>query len=511
MNVPVVHSERIDLVSMSPAFLRAALDGDHAEAERLIGGRLPREWPGDYADVLQFRLGQLQRDASWRPWLVRAIVLREGGGKGRRAFIGDTGFHGPPNALGQVEVGYQILPPFRHQGYAVEAVGTLIGWAARHGVRSVCASIAPGNRPSLAVAAALGFQPAGRQWNGEEEELVFERPSGRSATGGAPDRVTRPPREETTWLAGRFGRSSRVSSIRSMKRDGASGTVHRLGVARADGQRRSLVVRRYPDDEPEWPAGEQALREWGALTGLSGSGVPAPEPVFLDLEGHVLGRTGLVASYVPGRVVPNPPDRSAWIRDLAGWMAHLHALPAKRFPGAARWEPLAGRLARWASDPECLHRWILGSPYVDGPAVLDAIHRGAGAVRADRHSLAHNDLWAGNVLCRRGRISGVIDWAEARLGPAAVDVGYARLDLSLMWSPEAAGELLPAYRQAGGRDPEALWLWDLLAVTRALPDPVVWVEPYRDFGREDLTARKLRSRIRAFSDDVLRRSAEAGP
>jgi aminoglycoside phosphotransferase (APT) family kinase protein/RimJ/RimL family protein N-acetyltransferase len=510
MNVPVVHADRIDLVSMSPTFLRAALDGDRAEAERLIGARLPREWPGDYEDVLRFRMGQLRRDASWRPWLVRAIVLREGGG-GDRLLIGDTGFHGPPNAIGQVEVGYQILRPFRHHGYAVEAVGVLIDWAARHGVRSVCASIDPGNRPSLAVAAALVFRPTGRQWSGEEEELVFERPAGGSESGQASDRETRPPGEKAAWLAGRYGRSSRITSVRSMKRESASGTVHRLTVVRADGQRRSLVVRRYPDDEPEWPAAEQALREWGALTGLSGSGVPAPQPVFLDLEGHVLGRTGLVASYVPGRAVPNPPDPSAWIRALAGWMAHLHALPAKRFPSAARWELLSTRLGRWASDPDRLQRWILGSPYVDGPAVFDALRRGAGTVRAVRHSLVHNDLWAGNVLWKRGQISGVIDWTEARLGPAAVDLGYARLDLWLMWEREAAGELLPAYREAGGRDPGALWLWDLLAVTRALPDPVVWVEPYRDFGRQDLTARKLRSRLRAFSDDALQRSAEAGP
>jgi RimJ/RimL family protein N-acetyltransferase len=46
------------------------------------------------------------------------------------------------------------------------------------GVRTVRASISPGNTASLATIAGFGFQPAGEQWDEEDGlELLFERPA----------------------------------------------------------------------------------------------------------------------------------------------------------------------------------------------------------------------------------------------------------------------------------------------------------------------------------------------
>jgi hypothetical protein len=42
----------------------------------------------------------------------------------------------------------------------------------------------------------------------------------------------------------------------------------------------------------------------------------------------------------------------------------------------------------------------------------------------------HRDHHAGNVLWSRGRVSGVVDWVEASVGPPAVDSARMRLNLA---------------------------------------------------------------------------------
>jgi RimJ/RimL family protein N-acetyltransferase len=169
-------SERLELVSLSPAALGALLDGRTGDAAELVDGRLADGWPGGHERFFELRLGQVQRDPSLQPWLVRALVLREG-----RDVVGHAGFHGPPGVNGKqdstaVELGYEVFEQFRRRGLATEATAALIGWARdEHGVRRFILSIAPANEPSLAIAAKLGFEHTGEQWDEEDGlELVFE-------------------------------------------------------------------------------------------------------------------------------------------------------------------------------------------------------------------------------------------------------------------------------------------------------------------------------------------------
>jgi RimJ/RimL family protein N-acetyltransferase len=175
--VPAIESPRLELVSLSPAFVDAALAGRHDEAGELIGAELPDGWVAGEERFLRLRLEQMHRDPERQPWLIRALVLRGP----KRTMIGHAGFHGPPGINGlskadAVEVGYTVLPPFRGRGYATEAAAALMDWAEReHGIRRFVASVAPGNEPSLAVVRKLGFVRTGEQWDEEDGlELVFE-------------------------------------------------------------------------------------------------------------------------------------------------------------------------------------------------------------------------------------------------------------------------------------------------------------------------------------------------
>jgi ribosomal-protein-alanine N-acetyltransferase len=171
LEVEPISSARLDLVSMSPEFMHASIAGDRELASCLIGAELPPDWPGRTARTMRYRLAQLASDPTEQPWLLRAIVVRQP----VREVVGHIGFHAPPDARNAVEVGYTVAAAYRRQGYALEAVQALLGWAKReHGIQQVIASISPTNAPSLALAHKLGFVQTGSQMDEEDgEELVF--------------------------------------------------------------------------------------------------------------------------------------------------------------------------------------------------------------------------------------------------------------------------------------------------------------------------------------------------
>lgn len=166
-----IRSARLDLVSMSPALLEALLTGRRADAERLLGVALPREWPGDILHAANLRRDQMRADPAVQPWLLRAMVLREPS----PVAVGSINFHQAPDAQGRVEIGYSTLEPYRRRGFAREAVLAYFGWARDHGARTFVASVSPDNGPSLALIRSLGFEQTGEQWDDIDGlELVFE-------------------------------------------------------------------------------------------------------------------------------------------------------------------------------------------------------------------------------------------------------------------------------------------------------------------------------------------------
>jgi RimJ/RimL family protein N-acetyltransferase len=174
MRDAVIRSERLDLRLLPIACMEALLEGDLAKAGHQLGLSIPQHWvTEDLRKLIRLRMSQVVSDPAAHRWLVRAVVLREPS----PVLVGNAGFHGPPDASGMVEVGYEVLPEFRRRGYAEETVRTLFEWATRQpGVHRLRASVGPGNLPSLALVRKLGMVQVGTQWDDEDgEELVFER------------------------------------------------------------------------------------------------------------------------------------------------------------------------------------------------------------------------------------------------------------------------------------------------------------------------------------------------
>jgi RimJ/RimL family protein N-acetyltransferase len=91
------------------------------------------------------------------PFLAYVIVRQDDG-----TAIGDAGFHGPPSAEGELEIGYALVPVARGGGLAGEAVRLLIAWAqTQPGVRVITARVDHGNVASKRLLNRLGFAYTG--------------------------------------------------------------------------------------------------------------------------------------------------------------------------------------------------------------------------------------------------------------------------------------------------------------------------------------------------------------
>jgi len=134
--------------------------------------RLP-PGPVDEPWVLQWLRRTLPKLGGCGSWLVVA----DG------EVVGMCSYKNPPDAKGDVEIGYGVAPERRRLGHATRAVSLLVE-AARldERVRALTAETALGNLPSQRVLEANGFVQAGRGMDDDEGATIVWRLAG--AGGG---------------------------------------------------------------------------------------------------------------------------------------------------------------------------------------------------------------------------------------------------------------------------------------------------------------------------------------
>ncbi|MBB4824601.1 ribosomal-protein-alanine N-acetyltransferase [Sporosarcina luteola] len=92
----------------------------------------------------------------WGAWLVTCQATGE--------VIGDIGFKGRPDANGEVEVGYGILPAAQNKGFATESVRAVTQWAfSTAAVNQIIAECNADNFSSIRVLEKLGMEQVGLQ------------------------------------------------------------------------------------------------------------------------------------------------------------------------------------------------------------------------------------------------------------------------------------------------------------------------------------------------------------
>ena len=168
-------TDRLELVAATAELARADLT-DRALFARLLGARVPPEWPPPLNDEASMEWAARMHESNpgahgWGMWY---FMLRDEV-SGARVAIGNGGFKGPPTPEGAVEIGYSLLEEHHGKGYASEAVRAILAWAFGHAeVRLVVAETLPALAPSIRLLEKCGFQHVGRGSDPEPGAIRYE-------------------------------------------------------------------------------------------------------------------------------------------------------------------------------------------------------------------------------------------------------------------------------------------------------------------------------------------------
>ena len=259
-----------------------------------------------------------------------------------------------------------------------------------------------------------------------------------------------------------------------------------------NGRELELVLRLF--DNPEWLKDEPdlAIHEASNLEQAARRGVIAPDLVALDDNGEFCGWPAVLMTRVPGQVELLPADRDDWLRQMAAALLPLHAEDLSGYEW--QYEPYfsTGRLAApsWSGRQELWRRAIalVKKPW---PAF--------------RPRFIHRDYHPNNLLWQEGRLSGIVDWANACCGPAGIDLAWCRRNLAYLYGVATADRFLWHYARLSGSEPAGQPIWDLLVILEELPGPLEVYPPWAQFGVQGLTPRRMLKRLEKYLDSVLAR------
>jgi len=263
-------------------------------------------------------------------------------------------------------------------------------------------------------------------WRHPNERLVSELPPQLRRTAVSP--------AVRAWISRQC--SAAVVNVRRLP--GASSTaVH--AVRLADGRR--VVLRRYVWDKFRREEPDAPMREVAALGHAGGHRLPVPEVVAADVTGEEIGDSvpAILMTRIDGRAHSSPD-----VSQLAALAADLHRLPTagvdhEYFPWC---RDTSTRPPSGCANPDTWERALEIWRNREPPYEPRFIHR---------------DFHPGNVLWLRGRVSGLVDWANACVGPVGVDIATCRWNLA-DWAGVAAGDAFVAsYERTSGSQHHPYW------------------------------------------------------
>ena len=199
----------------------------------------------------------------------------------------------------------------------------------------------------------------------------------------------------------------------------------------------TVVLRCYvrPDLNEEEP--DLAQREAAALRTAARIDVTTPELVAVDPLGEAVGVPAVLMTWLPGRVLWDPTSPMRWLTRLAEVLPVIHAADTTTtgLGSYFNYEQKSYEPPRWATDPGLWEQ------------AVDIFH---GPILEQRRCFVHRDFHPGNMLWHRGRVTGVVDWQSACVGPPSIDIAHCRANL-LTYAPDLADAYTKFAEETTGR------------------------------------------------------------
>lgn len=287
---------------------------------------------------------------------------------------------------------------------------------------------------------------------------------------------------EKRWVLDETSPRGRIAHIREIH-GGVTAHIHSVTVRKPNGKLMRLILKSQKHPEEWWSKAFEG--EALAIETAHGNGIPSPSLVSLSTE-----LPAVLMTRLPGKVHLAPVPKR-WIEAMARTLKAIHEVPVSAVAGVRRYEPSsrtfdASRIPSWTNHREPWERLI----------------RLANEARPRTpFRFTHGDYHPGNIIWDGQRLSGVIDWQGAIIGPPQRDLAHCRANLGLLEGPDAADAFHTEYLAAGGREWSAQRVYDARDILIFAPDPdKMW--DWQGFGRPDLKRSVLRRNLQHYVESI---------
>lgn len=243
-------------------------------------------------------------------------------------------------------------------------------------------------------------------------------------------------------------------------------------------------------EEPDIVAHEaESLRTASRIKQLS-----TPELIACDEDGNKCGKPAVLMTKLEGKVVLTPSDCNAWLDGMAHALVQIHQIQEPSFPWKYRHyqNHSAFEIPAWSSYPE---QWGRVMDIVRGPRPQA------------KSCFIHRDYHPTNILWEDDKVSGIVDWVNACIGPAGVDIGHCRWNLAMLYGNAAADAFLDAYERHAGSDYRYDPYWDLISLVDVQYGPPSVYEGWTSLGFEGLNDRLMRERTDQYMLSLIERAS----
>lgn len=163
MKLNSIDTEQLILMPITFEMTASLLDKNTDVIKRL-GLFTDGSWPtADTMDILPiiYETLKVSKPSGFETWLI----IR----KDNNHIIGDIGFHGKPNELGEVEIGYGIVEAERGKGFGYEALQAIVDWiVSKEQVKVLEAECLIENTASASMLKRVGLREVRR-----DKELMY--------------------------------------------------------------------------------------------------------------------------------------------------------------------------------------------------------------------------------------------------------------------------------------------------------------------------------------------------
>ncbi|CAN5554558.1 GNAT family N-acetyltransferase [soil metagenome] len=161
-----IETERLTLMACGFEELDQFVSDRSGLATRL-GVTIPNDFPV-FPEGIDWWRTRMQNESVALGWAIWFVIRKED-----RILIGDGGFKGPPNEVGEGEIGYALVENARGSGLGKELARALSDWAFKHpDVTAVLAETLVDGAASIGVLKSLGMTQVGTYDDPDEGTIL---------------------------------------------------------------------------------------------------------------------------------------------------------------------------------------------------------------------------------------------------------------------------------------------------------------------------------------------------